>query len=554
MISTQAQPEDHESSLGVAVPDFKIKTFAGEKTFEVHPGSSIVFLGANGSGKTRLGVAIEAQLGKRPSQAHRIAAQRSISMNAKVIPPSLDEAEKTLFHGSKDAQDDYGHTQLLRWKQKPATQPLNDFVALLGALYAEETNASITYRRASLASKKRLAPTQTKLDRLKQLWEDVLPHRELVVLHNDVQVRPTGDVNNYNASDMSDGERLIFYMIGQCLMVKSKSVIIIDEPELHLNRSIIGALWDSIESERRDCSFIYITHDIEFVNSRQAAEKYFVASIDFKSGPTWDIRPIPASSGIPDDVMGVIVGSRRPILFVEGEASSLDISVYRRIYSGFTVIPLGSCDSVIHAVTSFRVNSDLHHLRSYGIVDLDGRTTAQVKALDKKGIKVLPVAEVENLLLLPKIFTEVAKLFHFSGNELDERVEDMQRVICEQAAVSAKAAALRFMKRQVDSTVKSVDLTGKSALDVQNRLTDLVNSLDMTKIFEGRKREIDAAVSSRDIAKLLNLIDQKGLLSEAAKILGAENRRKLEEFVGRSLSSEIGGPLRKRLLEVLPQV
>ena len=33
---------------------------------------------------------------------------------------------------------------------------------------------------------------------------------------------------------MSDGERAIFYLIGQTLAASSDSVLIIDEPELHL--------------------------------------------------------------------------------------------------------------------------------------------------------------------------------------------------------------------------------------------------------------------------------------------------------------------------------
>ena len=536
------------------VASFKIKTDDGPQDFTVDPGGSLVFLGANGAGKTRLGVAIEAQLARKPSRAHRISAQRSIVMNAKLIPPSLEEAERALFHGGRNAQDDYSHTQAYRWKQKPATQPLDDFSALLGALYAEETNVSINYRRASLGSKKRVAPTQTKLDRLKEIWEGILPHRELVILHNDVQVRPKGNKNQYSASDMSDGERLIFYMIGQCLMIKNGSTIIIDEPELHLNRSIIGALWDNIEAERKDCGFVYITHDIDFVNSRQAADKYFVASINFDAGPSWDIRSLPSASGIPDGVMGVIVGSRRSILFVEGEAASLDISLYRRVYDQHTIIPLGSCEAVIHAVASFRENGQLHHLSCAGIVDLDGRTPAQVKALEKKGVKALPVSEVENILLLPPVFKEVAKAFHFSAEELDAKVTALEAVICEQASSSAPGAALRFARRQVDASMKAVDLKGKDAAEIQSRLTSAIGSLDIVELVGDREKEILAAVAKRETSKLLALIDKKGLLSEAAKILGAENRKKLEEFVGRSLSSTTGEALRKELLQVLPSV
>jgi hypothetical protein len=267
-----------------------------------------------------------------------------------------------------------------------------------------------------------------------------------------------------------------------------------------------------------------------------------------------DIRSLPSTSGIPDGVMGVIVGSRRSILFVEGEAASLDISLYRRVYDQYTIIPLGSCEAVIHAVASFRENGQLHHLSCAGIVDLDGRTSSQVKALEKKGVKALPVSEVENILLLPSVFKEVAKAFHFSAEELDDKVAALETVICEQASSSAQGAALRFARRQIDASMKAVDLKGKDAAEIQSRLTSAIGSIDIVKLAGDREKEIHEAIAKRDTPKLLALIDQKGLLSEAAKILGAENRKRLEEFVGRSLSSTTGESLRQELLQALPSV
>lgn len=69
---------------------------------------------------------------------------------------------------------------------------------------------------------------------------------------------------------MSDGERAIFYMIGQALVAAEGTVLIVDEPELHVHRSIMEKLWDEIEASRRDCGFIYITHDLDFAAARSA--------------------------------------------------------------------------------------------------------------------------------------------------------------------------------------------------------------------------------------------------------------------------------------------
>ena len=72
----------------------------------------------------------------------------------------------------------------------------------------------------------------------------------------------------YNAAEMSDGERVIFYLIGECLAAPDDAVIVIDEPEMHLHKSIQSDLWDAIEAERPDCLFVYLTHDVDFAASR----------------------------------------------------------------------------------------------------------------------------------------------------------------------------------------------------------------------------------------------------------------------------------------------
>ena len=45
---------------------------------------------------------------------------------------------------------------------------------------------------------------------------------------------------------MSDGERAIFYMIGQILTAASDSILIFDEPELHVHSSILAKVWERV--------------------------------------------------------------------------------------------------------------------------------------------------------------------------------------------------------------------------------------------------------------------------------------------------------------------
>ena len=53
----------------------------------------------------------------------------------------------------------------------------------------------------------------------------------------------------YPAYKMSDGERVIFYIVGRVMLAKASSLIIVDEPEIHLHKAILNKLWDIFGGE-----------------------------------------------------------------------------------------------------------------------------------------------------------------------------------------------------------------------------------------------------------------------------------------------------------------
>jgi len=178
-----------------------------------------------------------------------------------------------------------------------------------------------------------------------------LPHRKLHISGDDIQVSVTGEEATYSGSEMSDGERAVFYMLGQTLVAAKDSLTIFDEPELHVHRSIMAKLWDELESVRPDCAFVFITHDLEFASSR-VADKYVLR--EYNSKPYWNIEKVPTDSGFDEELTTLILGSRKPILFVEGTNDSLDIAIYRSCFTEWTIVPKGSCEEVIHSVVTMR--------------------------------------------------------------------------------------------------------------------------------------------------------------------------------------------------------
>src|SRR5690606_4587480 len=96
-------------------------------------------------------------------------------------------------------------------------------------------------------------------------------------LSSPIPSQPAGNM-------LSDGERVVFYLIGKCLQAPSKSIIIVDEPEIHLHKAIMSKLWNALEQERNDCLFVYLTHDLEFAISRTAAKKIWLKDLTVNTG------------------------------------------------------------------------------------------------------------------------------------------------------------------------------------------------------------------------------------------------------------------------------
>ena len=145
----------------------------------------------------------------------------------------------------------------------------------------------------------------------------------MVIDHADIKVAGThSEDSQYAASELSDGERVMLYLIGQSLLAEADSVLIIDEPELHIHKAILSLLWDEIERARHDIYIVYITHDLEFAASRGSAKVLAVEEFDFHD-LRWQIVEPTDNADLPEPTLLKILGSRKSILFTEGRVERM---------------------------------------------------------------------------------------------------------------------------------------------------------------------------------------------------------------------------------------
>jgi len=431
---------------------------------------------------------------------------------------------------------------------------LDDFDSLIQALFADQSVTTLeTHTKHRLG--KLTKATSTKFETLSEIWERLLPHRKLFITGDDIQVSTVGASERYPASDMSDGERAIFYLIAQALVAAESSLLVIDEPELHVHPSIMASLWDEIEAARKDCAFLFITHDLHFAAGR-AAQKYVIRS--YSSTPTWAIEKVPDNSGFSEEITTLILGSRRPILFVEGTGTSFDLAIYRCCYPQWTVIPRGSCEQVIHSVVTMRANAQLTRVMCAGIVDADDYTTDEIVRLNKYGVFPLPVSEVENIVLLPEVSLAIAQLNGFSRTELEQPLCQLKAAIfgtlTSQAAIDD--VVVRYCRRRIDRALKKIDLSGSKTIDALiEEYSAETQNLNVAGIAAGARSKIQNALTDNDLTSLLTIYDNKALFALAAQHLRQTRKDPFEAWLTRMLRDESNAPdLVAALKAVLPSV
>lgn len=510
---------------------------ADKATESIETTQSLLFIGANGSGKTRLGTWIEIQSPQR-ELVYRISAQKSLSMPDSTTPVSIDIAERSLLFGRPEWTY---QNKIHKFGQKPATQPLDDYEKLMVYLFSDETEANSQFKVAYKASTSRIDPPVTKIDLVKYVWEKLLPHRELVVGGLRVQTR-VKDQNDkvYNSSEMSDGERVIFYLIGQCLAAPKNGIIIIDEPELHLHKSVQAPLWIEVERLRSDCLFVYLTHDVDFAAAQVEATKIWLKSFD---GTSWDWELVKPDENLPDELLLEVLGSRKPVLFVEGDNGSYDVSLYREIFSAFLVVPRGSCSQVILSVKALKANHQLHHLSVFGIVDRDRRVPEEIAALEADSIFTLTVAEVENLFCTEEVIKIVSqRLARDPAVDFDKVSKEMfSRIQLEvDTQVSLRVASeIKFQLSKFDQNIR-----GEAALT--GALDALARSIDVKQLYSTFSSMFAEVIANGDYEQLLSIYNRKSLATQISGVFGLK-AGELPELVLRL----VGGDCRDEIRMVL---
>ena len=512
--------------------------------------NSVIIIGGNGAGKSKLGEWMEK--GNEMS-THRIGAQRSLVFGHYIQQRSYKQAINLLMYGQETKQE----THAQRWgydgeKYNYTATLLNDYENVLSALIALKVQEQEQYisecKRREAENQAHNNVPEMVTDILQRIWKSVFPQRN--IKFDDAKVTAVyskdGVQKEYKGRDMSDGERVALYLIAQALCVPENKTIIIDEPEIHLHRSIMNRLWLAIEKERQDCLFIYITHDTQFAANHAHANKIWVKGYN---GEHWDLEEIRCSD-LPEELLLNLLGNRKPVLFVEGTVDSYDTRLYTELYKSYYIVPCGSCSRVIAQTKAMKANPQLHHLKCYGIIDRDYRNEYEIEKLKEDGIYTLEVAEVENLFLVEELLDVINTVMGFKEASQVSKIK--QYIVKDRFKPQINHQICDAVISEIKYYLSTANITGKKDEEVKQSLEDTYSNIVFEDIKESKEGQFKAAFDSNDSAQVLRIFNYKTMSKTIGHFFGLKNEE-YHDFVIRQLNGSYADEIKRAIIKYLPR-
>ena len=498
-------------------------------------GQALVLVGANGAGKSALSYWMSVNRTSFDSPITRVIAHRRIWMTS-------SGSEMTT------SQRTQNETNFASWDSRAdsRTTVVADDQRSARVLY--DLHARVNLRNAKAADRYDRGKVTAEDDGIEQ---SILSRLERVFASANLNLsfRVT-DVGGFDAVDstdtaypisqMSDGEKGAFLLAAEALLSPSGSVLLIDEPERHLHRSISSDFIVAVMQERPDCGFVLFTHDLDLIGKLDPTTTTVCtvggASWVNSNATGWDVRVEAGPLDVPDSVRHAILGGRTRLLFVEGEVSSLDFPLYQLLYPDRTVVPCGSSDEVKRAVSGLDESEAFHWVDGRGVLDGDARSADEINALAAKRILVLPVSEVENLYYLSWVVDAVAE---HQGATLNENGADMAQSARTRALASLTDENLRHLASE-----NAGKLLRQQAMAALPKASELVTrgptvTVNLVSSYEDQLNDLQGCIDIRDYDGAIERfsVRSSGFLATVAQLLHFRDHHDYEKAVRSRLSS-----------------
>lgn len=494
-------------------------------SISISSGDVLFVLGANGTGKSSL---LQHIYRENFENARRIAAHRQtwlMTGNQTLSPDQKRRIQSTVLNNDKAPES--------RWIDRHSGErPSISIYDLVNSQNTKDRMIASAVREGDLDLANRLAEEKAPIAAINELLQiSNLPIIISLVENEQLLARKFGGAP-YSIAELSDGERNAILLAADVLTVGPDTLVVIDEPERHLHRSIISPLLTALFAKRPDCAFVISTHEVMLPVDNPDAQTLLLRDCahDLKSISTWQADLVSARADFGEDIRKDILGARRRILFVEGDEASLDKALYAILFPDVSVIAKASSRDVDQVVSGIRNAEDLHWVRAFGLIDNDGRDSEQIEQLRSRGIYALTSYSVESLYYHPEVQAKAAKkLAELTGEDAEARIMEAK----EAALAAIKPHVDRISKRTAERTLRQQVLRGIPTQEEIEAGDQIEIKLDVSGSVASERARIEKAIEESDLTMLIGRypVRETSMLTELVKKLGFKNRDQYEKAV-----------------------
>lgn len=506
----------------------------GQQTPIVMNAGNVLFvLGANGTGKSSLMQRFFQE--SRPNNK-RISAHRQTWFTSNTLdltPASKRNTEQNIANTDNGWQSRYMDGYAAQ-RASMTVFDLIDAQNVRARLIAAAVDAADI--NGALAKSAEEAPLKA-INSL--LLQSNIPIEIDVIQNEQIVARKNGGAP-YSIAELSDGERNALLIAGDVLTAKPGTLLIIDEPERHLHRSIISPLLTLLFDKRRDCAFVIATHDVDLPLDNEDARVLLVRSASYQGSTvqSWEADLLEAGAPLDEEIKRDVIGSRRRIIFVEGKEESLDKPLYSLIFPMVSIVAKDSCRGVEQAVMGLRASDTIAWVRAWGIVDGDNQSSERIASLAERAIFAIPFYSVESIYYHPWVIQRIA--------ERQARVTSADATVKAAAAIDAGIAKVRQHKSRM--VLKAATKAARDVLLNQLPTVPSVSAgqavsvnIDTAALVASKEAELERRLDARDWAAVVTTcpIRESGALDPISKAVGLPGVKDYEAAVRTMLTDDL---------------
>jgi len=328
------------------------------------------------------------------------------------------------------------------------------------------------------------------LEKYKEIFAALLPGKILL----DIDPAHPNQFHFNNASglklpfaSLSSGEQEVIKVLFDVARKEIKhSVIIVDEPELHLHPTLTYKLIEALKAIGDHTNqFIFLTHSADLISTYYSTgDVYFIDAVQTGANQAHKLSELNHSHkhvvNLINQNLGLFAVGKK-LVFVEGKDSSIDRLTYhaigQKIIPDAKIIPAGSVSTItaLHIVEE-QIKNSIFGIDLFMIRDRDGFSEAQISEIEKSGrIKCLKKRHIENYFLDVEVLFKVAEKLYLTTihKNLSEKFIDdgMKKIAQESINYNLLQNTKDFLSLNHSFTIPNVkDIESKTPDVIKNEL------------------------------------------------------------------------------------